>query len=359
MRVSASPLGDGMPGGIHATVKCAAGEATSDYLDRMRGKMFLLFFLVAGLLILCLFAVTRGSYDLPATDVLKAFSGRLPSSESVVIWRIRMPRIVSALVVGWGLSISGLGIQSLLKNPLGSSSTLGISQGAAFGAAAAIVLFNAQSVSVTIFALAGATGATAVILILARLKRLGAEAVILAGVALSSLFASATILVQYLATETELAAVVFWTFGDVTRSNWSEIGVTALVSAAGTLFFALRRWDLNALLSGDETARGLGVDVERLRLMGMTTAALVAAVATSFHGVIAFVGLIAPHMARRLVGEDHFLLIVFSAVIGAGLLLAADTVARLLVGSGSLPVGVITAFMGAPMFLYLLARGSR
>ncbi len=315
--------------------------------------------LAALIVILAVLAVTQGAYDMTPVRVLQALAGMADGPTGVVVWNIRMPRIIAALVVGWGLSLSGLTLQSLLENPLGSPSTLGISQGAAFGAAAAIILFGARIFSVTLFAFGGAMGATFIILALARLRRLSPEAVILAGVALSSLFASATTLLQYVATETELAAVVFWTFGDVARSDWGEIGLMAIAAGIATLYWMVRRWDLNALASGEETARGLGVNVNRVRLEGMMAAAVVAALATAFHGVIAFVGLIAPHMARRLVGADHGMLIPFSALLGALLLLSADTLGRMLVGSGALPVGVVTSFMGAPLFLYLLIRGYR
>jgi iron complex transport system permease protein len=246
-----------------------------------------------------------------------------------------------------------------LKNPLGSPSTLGISQGAAFGAALSIVAFEAKVLPVTFFAFGGSIAATLVILVLARLKQLTPEAIILAGVALSALFHSATILIQYLASETELAMVVFWTFGDVARSNWREIGVLGGMVFLASGFLIALRWDFNALSSGEEAAKGLGVRVEGLRVSGMVVAALVSALATAFHGVIAFIGLIAPHMARRLVGNNHTLLIPFSAVLGALLLLTADTLGRVLIGSGALPVGVITSFLGAPMFLYLLVRGTK
>ncbi len=310
-------------------------------------------------LIVGIYAVTQGAYNLSPMQAIWALLGNAGEGAAVVVWNIRLPRIIASLVVGWGLSLSGLSIQSLLRNPLGSPSTLGISQGAAFGAAAAIVFLHAGIVSVTLFAFMGAMGATMIILVLARLKRLSPEAIILSGVALSALFGSATILIQYLATDIQLAAVVFWTFGDVARSGWREIGLLTLVVSLLTVFFVIQRWDLNALDSGEEAARGLGVNVERIRLQGMVAAALIAALATAFHGVIAFVGLIAPHMARRLVGADHCLLIPFSAVLGALLLLSADTIGRVLVGSGALPVGVITSFLGAPMFLYLLVRGYR
>jgi iron complex transport system permease protein len=300
-----------------------------------------------------------GSYDVPIKNVFRALTGNADAATRVVIANIRLPRVVAAIVCGWGLSLSGLSLQSLLKNPLGSPSTLGISQGAALGAAAAIVVFETRTFSVTLFAFGGAMAATIIVLILSGLKRLSSEAVILAGVALSSLFVSATILIQYLATETQLAMVVFWTFGDVARSNWREIGLMTGTVFLASIYLMSARWDLNALASGEEAAKGLGVNVTRIRVIGTMVAALVSAMATAFHGVIAFIGLLAPHMARRLVGDDHRLLIPFSSVLGALLLLAADNVGRIVIGSGTLPVGVITSFLGAPMFLYLLIRGYR
>jgi len=336
-----------------------SGALTRVFLQRVHRKHILMFSLMGLTAFLALLAVIRGAYHITPDDLFGVLIGSLSGPADIVIWKIRLPRIVSALAVGGGLSLSGLGLQSLLKNPLGSPSTLGISQGAACGAASAIVLFGQQMFTVTLFAFAGAMGATLVIMVLASLRRLSPEAIILAGVALSSLFASATVLIQYLASDTQLAVVVFWTFGDVARAGWPEIGLLATVVALAAIFLLTRRWDLNAMALGEETAKGLGVRVGRMRLTGMFAAALVAALATAFHGVIAFVGLIAPHIARRLVGADHGLLIPFSAIVGALLTLGADTVGRILIGSGALPVGIITSFMGAPMFLYLLVRSHR
>lgn len=340
-------------------MKVETGSITAAYIEHIHRRLFLLIILVAMVFIVAVYAIAQGAYEIPIRDVFLALAGNAEGASRVVITNIRLPRVVAAITCGWGLSLSGLFIQSLLKNPLGSPSTLGISQGAAFGAASAIVVFGTKVFSVTAFAFGGAMAATLVILILARLKRLSPEAIILAGVALSSLFVSATILIQYLATETQLAMVVFWTFGDVARSNWREIGLMAVAVFLVSFFLMALRWDLNALSSGEETAKGLGVSVEKITVSGMVAATLVSALATAFHGVIAFIGLIAPHMARRLVGDDHRLLIPFSAVLGALLLLTADTLGRVLIGSGALPVGVITSFLGAPMFLYLLIRGYR
>jgi iron complex transport system permease protein len=335
------------------------GVVASAYLKAFRRKLLLLTLPLGGILLVAALAVMMGSYDVPVKSVFRALTGNADAATTVVIANIRLPRVVAAIVCGWGLSLSGLSLQSLLKNPLGSPSTLGISQGAALGAAAAIVVFGTKTFSVTLFAFSGALAATIIVLILSGLKRLSSEAVILAGVALSSLFVSATILIQYLATETELAMVVFWTFGDVARSSWTEIGLLTGTVFLASIYLIWIRWDLNALTSGEEAAKGLGVNVKRIRFIGTMVAALVSAMATAFHGVIAFIGLLAPHMARRLVGDDHRLLIPFSSVLGALLLLMADNIGRIVMGSGVLPVGVITSFLGAPMFLYLLIRGYR
>ena len=344
---------------IHAVSHRAPDSVTQRYLRYSRQRWLWLALLLAGIVVIALFAIRFGAYPGSLEELFQALMGQGEAATQTAIWRIRMPRIVGALICGWGLSLAGLCIQTMLKNPLASPSTIGISQGAAFGAAASIVLLQAQIYLVTAFAFAGAMGATAVVLVLASLKRLSAEAVVLSGVALSSLFTSGTILLQFLASDTQLAMVVFWTFGDVARAGWQEIGLMSLAVAFASIYLYSKRWDMNALISGEEAAKGMGVNVTQTRMSGVVSAALIAAIGTAFFGVIAFVGLVAPHMARRLVGADHRLTIPFSCVLGALLLLASDTIGRVIIGSGSLPVGVITSCLGAPMFLYMLVRSYR
>lgn len=358
-----------------------SSDVAVSYKEHVRAKAYLFVAFAAALFGLVLYAVAAGTYDLTLGAILKALSGQAQGPVNIVVWNIRMPRIVAAIVAGWCLGLCGAVMQCLLKNPLASPFTLGISQGAAFGAAFAIVVLGAGGAetttqtstiqttsavgpmtirniySVTICAFLGALAGSVAIVTLARIKKMAAEAIILAGVALSSLFVSGTILVQYFATEVEIASVVFWTFGDVGRSNWREIAVMACATLAATCFFVLKRWELNALAAGEDVARSLGVNVDGSRLLGMFLIALIAALVTAFLGVIAFLGLLAPHIGRRLVGGDHRFLIPHSCIIGSLLLLVADTISRTLVGSGTLPVGVLTSFMGAPLFLYLLVRG--
>lgn len=335
------------------------GALSSVYLAQIHRKVLFLVLLLGAMFVVAVFSVAKGTYDIPIRGVLSAFTGHADAATVVVVTHIRLPRVIAAIVCGWGLSLSGLCLQTLLRNPLSSPITLGINHGSAFGATAAIVLLGKGMLSLTAFAFAGGMTATLAILFLATFKRLSAAAIILAGVAMHSLFLSGIYLIQYIASETELAQVVFWTFGDVARSNWVEIGCLTVSVVLIFLFLLRFRWDLNAFALGDESAKGLGVRVNRIRLIGLTLATVVAALATSYHGIIGFLGLIAPHSARRLVGDDHGLLIPTSALLGALLLLAADTLGRLLIGSGSMPVGVITSFLGAPLFLYLLVKEYR
>lgn len=212
---------------------------------------------------------------------------------------------------------------------------------------------------VTISAFLCAMAATLIILLLSKLRGFTPEAMVLAGVALGSLFTAGTILIQYFAQDVQVAAVVFWTFGDLGRASWREVSIMAFLVGIGVTYFMFRRWDYNAINSGEETAKGLGVNVERVRMEGMFVSCLIAAVAVSFLGIIGFIGLVAPQIMRRIVGADHRFLIPAATFLGAILLLASDTLARTMISPIVLPVGAITSFMGAPLFLYLLARGYR
>jgi iron complex transport system permease protein len=162
---------------------------------------------------------------------------------------------------------------------------------------------------------------------------------------------------QFFADDVQLAAMVFWTFGDVARAGWHELGVLTAVTAAITLYFFVNAWNYNAVDTGDETAKGLGVRVAQVRLTGMLAASLITAVIVSFLGIIGFVGLVCPHMVRRLIGGDNRFLLPASAIVGGALLLVSDTAARLVLAPHLLPVSILTAFMGAPVFMFLIVKG--
>jgi iron complex transport system permease protein len=262
-------------------------------------------------------------------------------------------------------------VQSILRNPLGSPFTLGISGAAAFGAALSVMILGTGSMhsagadavtisnpyATTLSAFFFSMVTAGIILGVAKLKHASPEVMVLTGVALGALYSAGTMFLQYFADDVQLAAMVFWTFGDLARANWTETLIIAVVTIFSLLYFLLNRWNYNALITGDETARSLGVHVDRVRLIGMTVASLVTATIISFVGIIGFVGLVCPHIVRRIIGDDHRFLLFGSAVTGGVLLLAADTVARIIMTPNVLPVAILTSFLGAPVFIYLLIKG--
>lgn len=360
--------------GGYKKVHFADGAVPEDYLAYVRRKYF---WIMGGLLLLffmLIYSITVGAVMIPPQEVLQTLMGQSVSTKwDSIIWNIRLPQALAAIVAGAGLSIAGAVMQSILRNPLGSPFTLGISNAGAFGAAVSVIVLGtgkmqstaANAVVInnpyltTMVAFLFCLLATGVILLISRIRGASPEVMVLAGVALSSLFTAGTMFLQYFADDTQLAAVVFWTFGDVGRINWLELEIMTAVVLLSVIFFIANCWNYNAIDAGDETAKGLGVNVERIRMIGMVIAALVSAVVVSFLGVIGFVGLICPHMVRRLIGDDQRYLIPGSTVLGGILLLVSDTAARLIIAPYVLPVSVLTAFMGAPTFIYLLLRGYR
>ncbi|HQA07317.1 MAG TPA: iron ABC transporter permease [Syntrophomonadaceae bacterium] len=340
----------------------------SRYIGRKRGVIFILVLL---LIITALWALNTGSIALNPVQVLKTLITGGNQVENVAIWNIRLPRILAGLVAGAGLSVAGCVMQNNLRNPLASPSTLGISNAAAFGANVAIILLGAGTIAntgagqviinnpymVTILAFLFAMLAALLIVCLAKFGGFTPEAIVLAGVALGSLFTAGTTIIQYFAEDVKVAAVVFWTFGDLGRAAWNEVFIMLVLVTMALGYFFLKSWDYNAISSGEETARGLGVNVDRVRMAGMLVASLITAVAVSFLGIIAFIGLIGPQIMRRIIGDDHRFLIPSSALLGSLILLAADTVAKTVIAPVVLPVGAVTSFLGAPLFLYLLVRG--
>ncbi|MDK2790106.1 MAG: iron complex transport system permease protein [Methanothermococcus sp.] len=314
------------------------------------------------------YALCVGDYRLTVNQVVDALIGNGTGNAELVIWNMRLPRVFAAIIAGMSLAVAGAVMQCILRNPLASPFTMGISHGAMFGASLAIILFSAGGAestgrifvnnpySITIFAFLGALIGVFVILLLAKLRGLSPEAMILAGVAMSSLFTASTMLIQYFADDLQLAAMVYWTFGDLGRPLWDEIYIMVAIMIPALLYFIYRRWDYNALEAGEETAKSLGVNTERTRLIGMFIASLLTAVNVAFLGIIGFIGLICPHIVRIFIGGDYRFLIPISALFGAVLLLIADTIARTIISPIVLPVGILTSFMGAPMFLYLIIR---
>ncbi len=334
-------------------------------------KLFLLFLLLTTVLV-ALVAIVCGSSGLSIVQVVETLLGGGTPQTNVIVFNIRLPRTVTAIVAGVGLAVVGCVMQSLLKNPLASASTLGVSQGAAFGAAFAIIALGAGMQSqtldgitfsnpylVSICAFVGSMLSTLVILGLSRIKKVTPEVMVLTGVALSSLFSGGTTLLQYFADDVKVAAVVFWTFGNLGSTSWREIIIMSAAVLVSLVYFMFNRWNYNALQSGENTAKGLGVNVDSMRIVGMVVCSFTASLIVSYIGIINFIGLIAPHLMRRVIGSDYRYLLPASALAGAVLLLLSDTVARLVVQPIVLPIGAITSFLGAPLFIYLILKGRR
>jgi len=340
--------------------------------SKHQGRKYLVILVFAILLVLAALAgIVLGSADIGFREVADVMASKASAMEHQIIVNIRLPRILSAIVTGAALAVSGAAMQSILKNPLGSPFTLGISNAAAFGAAFAVIILGAGSTqsgsanpvilnnpyAVTVSAFLWSLVSTGVIFLLARYKGATPEVMILTGIILGSLFSAGMTALQYFADDIEISTVVFWTFGDVGRASWRDFNILLVVVLAAMVVFIRNRWNYNALDAGDEVARSLGVHVERTRLVGMVTASLATAIAVSFFGIIAFVGLVVPHIVRRIIGGDERFLVPASAIFGGMFLLVSDTIARTLLAPVVLPVGILTSFLGAPLFLYLLIKG--
>lgn len=211
--------------------------------------------------------------------------------------------------------------------------------------------------AIALCAFAGAMVSSVVVLLFSRMGLATPESIILVGVALSALWAGASTIMQYFSDDLNLTKVIFWQFGDLGRATWSQISFMAAVGLLCSVYFFLKRWSYNALQNGAHVAGGLGVDVARTRIAGVFVASLMAATMVSFIGLVNFIGLIAPHIARRFVGNDYRFLLPASLALGATIMLASDLVARMIISPVILPIGAITSFLGAPLFLFLLYKG--
>lgn len=330
-------------------------------------------FLIVGLLLLVLcviIAAQNGPINISFLDVMRYIFTFDVNGAGGVIWNIRMVRIVGALLAGAGLAVAGVVMQCVLRNPLASPFTLGISSAAAFGASFAIIFLGAGSsmtstVSInnpyvtTICAFLFSLLATGAILLLTKVTRVSAETMILAGVAISVMFSAGLSFMQYIATDSQLGNIVAWTFGDMGKATWSFNALIILVFLSVALYFFYKRWDYNALDAGEDTAKGLGVNTERERILGMVLSSVLSAFIVSFFGIIAFIGLLGPHIARMIIGSDHRYLIPLSIILGAIILIIADGVGQVILYPSVVPVGIITSMLGGPLFIYLLIRRYR
>lgn len=306
----------------------------------------------------------------PARFGLGEVAGAILAPEAVsdqlrtVVWDIRMPVAVMAIVVGAALSLAGAQMQTILANPLASPFTLGISAAASFGAALAIVttvplLPVAAGLVVPVNAFLMALVATLFIHFVSQLRGVTVQTVVLLGIALVFTFNALLAFLQYLASEQALSQVVFWTMGSLTKATWPKIAVTLAVLLVAVPLFARHAWALTAIRLGEEKAASFGVNVRRIRLETMLIVSLLASVPVSFVGTIGFVGLVGPHIARMILGEDQRFFLPGSILAGALLLSMTSIVSKSIVPGVVFPIGIITALVGVPFFLSLILTTMR
>ena len=346
-------------------------DSKEKYLRSSRRRGLAIATVIVTTVLTVFITLLAGNADQDLVSILQAFFTFDSSTvEGRFVWLIDMPMIVIALIVGAGLSLSGTVMQCILKNPLASPYTLGLSSAAAFGAAFAIIFLGAGnsalgSISIDnpyvtmACAFAFSMLATGAILVMTKLTNVSAETMVLSGIAIGAIFSAGLSLMQYFADSVQLSAMVSWSFGDLNHSDWHWDFIMLLILLPIAAYFYLYRWDLNSLDAGDEVAKGLGVNTERFRTLSLLITAFLSAMLVSRYGVIAFIGLIGPHIARMIVGSDHRYLIPMSMVLGGCILLIANCVAANVVRPMVLPVGLLTSLLGGPMFIYLLARRYR
>jgi iron complex transport system permease protein len=350
-----------------------AGNSTlRAYQKQIVQKLFLVFILAGLLFLLSLHGLSVGGASYTITESWKAIVSGIGRSLNEmelahqILWQLRIPRVLMAIVCGIGLAAAGLMMQTILQNPLASPYTLGISSAASFGAALAIVMRTGVTsllpmvVSYDYLISANAFFftflATFAIYLLSKSQRITVETIVLFGVAVSYVFSAGSSFLQYIGNSDELAALAYWMFGSLGKANWSKLAIcTAVVLFVITLACS-KAWDFNSLLLGDESAQSAGINVENLRVMGLLLASLTTAVIVSMLGPIGFIGLVAPHLGRILVGGDHRYLMPISFLIGSILLVAADTLARTVLSPVVIPVGIVTSVVGVPLLIYLIVK---
>ncbi len=330
--------------------------------SRYRKYVFLILFVFA-LLIIAGFDMCSGTFRMTILEVYQQIIDRLinwsdgiTSVEMRVVWNQRMPRVLTAIIAGAGLGAAGAAMQSMMKNPLADPYTTGISSGAGFGADLAILLGITLGgyglvANAFIFALVPAM----IIVVLSGIKRASPATMILAGISVMYIFNAASSYMMLVADEQSMAQAYEWSVGTLSRADWDTIPIMAVVVIAGSaLIFYLSKY-LNAMNSGDDLAKTLGINVNRIRIILLLVISIVAAAIVSFTGIIGFVGMVGPHIARIFIGSDNKLLVPSSMLMGGAILIVADIISRMFTAS-PLPIGIVTSMIGGPIFLLLIMR---
>lgn len=317
------------------------------------------------LLIVVVLSLRVGAVPISVIDLVASLgrvaigrSDQLPSEYSLIVFDIRLPRILLGILVGAALSVAGTGFQALLRNPLADPYVLGVSSGAALGAILSLIISSRASFAMPLAAFAGALATIAGVYFLGRRGgQIDTHTLLLAGIITASFLSAVIMFLMTTLSGGELRGIAFWLMGDLTSTK-TPVGLgwlfTVLLIAIGAIYSTAA--DLNLLLSGEQEAMHLGVDVPRVKLVVYVSASLLTGLAVSVSGAIGYVGLLVPHVMRLLFGSDHRLLIPTTALGGAIAIVIADTLARTIVSPTELPVGAMTAMAGAPVFIYLLRR---
>jgi iron complex transport system permease protein len=321
--------------------------------------------IVAGLAIACVLAfaldLVTGPSSLTPAQVLRGLfqPDTLSAPQAAIIWQVRLPYAVMAVLVGAALSLAGAEMQTILNNPLASPFTLGVSSAASFGASLAIVLgisipFVPHDWVISLNAFIAAFGSVLLLQAMARARGTGVETVVLFGIALVFAFNALVAFVQFVSSQEALQQLVFWSMGSLARSTWQNVWVLALVVAVALPFSIRASWSLTALRLGEDRARSFGINVARLRFTSLLRVSVLAATSVAFAGTIGFIGLVGPHIARILLGEDHRFLLPASALTGALIMSLASVASKTLVPGVLMPVGIVTSMIGVPVFLALI-----
>ncbi len=353
-----------------------SSEIKEQYERFIGRKIIFIFVFLILLILISAVSVLLGSADIPAADVYATILNKfLPAhfapsptetidagAISAIVWDNRLRRILMGVAAGVGLAFAGAAMQGILRNPLASPYTLGIASAAGFGAALGILLnvgIAGGRYLVVVNAFIFALIASAIIIGIARHRGARPETMILAGIAIGYFFSAMTALLQYFGEAEAVKEVIFWMLGELDRASWNELTISAIVLLCCIPLLMWKSWDLNVMGAGDETAKSLGVNVERTRMVTMILASLVTASVVCFTGTIMFIGLVAPHITRMVIGGDNRFLLPASGLVGAVLLVGADAVSRSIIPPVILPVGVMTSFIGVPFFFYLIIRKRR
>jgi len=346
-----------------ANAENALPEAVVAYSKSVRTKLFAIAVLAVMAVAALLLDIATGPSSLSPMTVLQGVfdPSSLTTAQQAIVWQVRLPYALMAMMVGAALALAGAEMQTVLNNPLASPFTLGVSSAASFGASLAIVLglgssFIGADWLVPLNAFIFAFGSVLALQTLARMKGSGIESIVLFGIALVFAFNALTALVQFLSSAEALQQLVFWTMGSLSRATWSNVAALAVVLVAVTPFSLLSSRALTALRLGEDRAMSFGVDVKRLRFLSLLRVSLLSATAVAFVGAIGFIGLVGPHIARLLVGEDHRYFLPASVLAGAVIMSLASAASKIIVPGVLMPVGIVTAVIGVPVFLLLIFR---